>query len=330
MASNGTKTFTRTVGLKEYELKDHLGNVRAVVSDTKSGSAPTFYDALASGTYHYYPFGMAMPGLGSVSGQNAYRYGYNGKEKDADMKGSDATYDYGFRIYDARIAKFLSVDPLTKSYPWYTPYQFAGNTPIMAIDLDGLEPYPAICRQWASNSRLKTQGLLTNEDIKVIDNRNAKIALGGLVNVGLFFGGVVAAPYVAAEFSLLAETSWGSLPIVSNYITGFGEASLSAGLFDAGGQFAANTFSNRIGTGNWNILESAKDVNLNSSFLSTINPSNLMVNGFASSLINISAKSLMSDQKVSVGTPSQILFGTFGELGFGKYESFFSGSVNKS
>jgi predicted nuclease of predicted toxin-antitoxin system len=34
----------------------------------------------------------------------------------------------------------LSVDPLTKDYPWYTPYQFAGNTPIQAIDLDGLEP----------------------------------------------------------------------------------------------------------------------------------------------------------------------------------------------
>ncbi len=33
----------------------------------------------------------------------------------------------------------LSVDPLTKSYPWYTPYQFAGNNPVKFIDLDGLE-----------------------------------------------------------------------------------------------------------------------------------------------------------------------------------------------
>jgi hypothetical protein len=31
------------------------------------------------------------------------------------------------------------VDPLFKSYPWYTPYQFAGNKPIISIDLDGLE-----------------------------------------------------------------------------------------------------------------------------------------------------------------------------------------------
>lgn len=48
-------------------------------------------------------------------------------------------YDYGFRIYNPAIGKFLSVDPLTKSYPMLTPYQFASNGPIWAIDLDGLE-----------------------------------------------------------------------------------------------------------------------------------------------------------------------------------------------
>ena len=68
-----------------------------------------------------------------------YRYGFNGKEKDDDVKGSGMQYDYGFRIYDNRLGKFLSTDPLFKGYPFYTPYQFAGNKPIVAIDLDGLE-----------------------------------------------------------------------------------------------------------------------------------------------------------------------------------------------
>ena len=58
------------------------------------------------------------------------------------MGGSGATYDYGFRIYNPNIARFLSVDPLTSTYPWYTPYQFAGNRPILCIDLDGLEDLP--------------------------------------------------------------------------------------------------------------------------------------------------------------------------------------------
>ena len=63
-----------------------------------------------------------------------------GWQKDGEGEwGNSAHYDYGFRIYDPSIARFLSVDPLTASYPWYTPYQFAGNKPIVAIDLDGLE-----------------------------------------------------------------------------------------------------------------------------------------------------------------------------------------------
>jgi RHS repeat-associated protein len=80
-----------------------------------------------------------MPNRSENSAQ--YRFGFNGKEKDDEVKGQGAQYDYGFRIYDPRIAKFLSVDPLTASYPWYTPYQFAGNKPIWAVDLDGLEEY---------------------------------------------------------------------------------------------------------------------------------------------------------------------------------------------
>jgi hypothetical protein len=58
------------------------------------------------------------------------------------MGGGGSTYDYGFRIYNPQIARFLSVDPLAPSYPELTPYQYASNTPIFAIDLDGLEMLP--------------------------------------------------------------------------------------------------------------------------------------------------------------------------------------------
>lgn len=89
---------------------------------------------------HHYPFGSPLPTRTYQSGE--YRYGFNGKEQDNDMGNTaGAVYDYGFRIYDSRIAKFTSVDPLTADYPSLTPYQFASNTPIQAIDLDGLEAY---------------------------------------------------------------------------------------------------------------------------------------------------------------------------------------------
>lgn len=70
---------------------------------------------------------------------NSYRYGFNGKENDNEVKGEGNQQDYGMRIHDPRLGRFLSVDPITKQYPELTPYQFASNTPIGAIDLDGLE-----------------------------------------------------------------------------------------------------------------------------------------------------------------------------------------------
>lgn len=90
----------------------------------------------------YYPFGSLEPDR-TYSSAN-YRFGFNGKENDNEVKGTGNQQDYGMRIYDPRLGRFLSVDPLTKDYPWYTPYQFAGNKPIMATDLDGLEENIAI------------------------------------------------------------------------------------------------------------------------------------------------------------------------------------------
>jgi RHS repeat-associated protein len=88
----------------------------------------------------YYAFGMQMPGRKLSAG---YRYGFNGKENDNEVKGEGNQQDYGMRIYDGRIGKFLSVDPLTPKYPELTPFQFASNTPIQALDLDGLEGFIA-------------------------------------------------------------------------------------------------------------------------------------------------------------------------------------------
>jgi hypothetical protein len=44
-------------------------------------------------------------------------------------------------MYDPRVGKFLSVDPLTSRYPCLSPYQFAENQPVWAVDLNGLERY---------------------------------------------------------------------------------------------------------------------------------------------------------------------------------------------
>jgi RHS repeat-associated protein len=94
---------------------------------------------LNTGLSDYYPGGMQMPGRTFTAATSNYRYGFNGKEKDNEIKGEGNQYDYGMRIYDPRVGRFLSVDPLTKEYPELTPYQFASNRPIDGTDKDGLE-----------------------------------------------------------------------------------------------------------------------------------------------------------------------------------------------
>jgi RHS repeat-associated protein len=64
----------------------------------------------------------------------------NGQEKDDEFKGAGNSYDFIFRIFDSRLGRFLSTDPLTQKFPALSPYQHAGNNPIAAIDLEGLEP----------------------------------------------------------------------------------------------------------------------------------------------------------------------------------------------
>jgi len=114
-------------------------------------------------TIDYYPFGQEMPGR--VYSPTSYRYGFNGKENDNEVAGTGNWQNYGMREYDARVCRFISVDPLTKKYPELTPFQFASNTPIMGIDLDGTELLP-INSAWYHMKYLKNTPLITTEGPK--------------------------------------------------------------------------------------------------------------------------------------------------------------------
>ncbi len=82
------------------------------------------------------PGGMLMPGR-VFSSASGYRYGFNGKEKVDEIKGSGNSLDYGARIYAPRLVRWLSVDPLYKKYPSESPFLYTGGNPILYIDEDG-------------------------------------------------------------------------------------------------------------------------------------------------------------------------------------------------
>ncbi|QEC44391.1 RHS repeat domain-containing protein [Pseudobacter ginsenosidimutans] len=127
-------------GERMYELSNHLGNVLVTISDRKKGIADPlnaalikFFEPIVLSGTDYYPFGMAM----RVGGDNKYKYGFNGKENDNEVKGTGNQIDFGSRVHDVRIGRFLSMDPLQAKYPSFTPYHFAGNNPTASIDYDG-------------------------------------------------------------------------------------------------------------------------------------------------------------------------------------------------
>ncbi len=66
---------------------------------------------------------------------NSYRYGFNGKEKLDEMSQGD--YDFGSRLYNAKLGRWMSVDKYAAKYPDASPYSFALNNPILLVDPSG-------------------------------------------------------------------------------------------------------------------------------------------------------------------------------------------------
>lgn len=79
---------------------------------------------------------MTMPGR-SFSAASQYRYGFNGKENDNEVKGQGNQLDFGARIYDPRLGRFQSSDFFAALKPGICGYNFASDNPICRIDPDG-------------------------------------------------------------------------------------------------------------------------------------------------------------------------------------------------
>jgi len=130
------------LGKQVFELSNHLGNIIATITDKKlqvslNTTSTAYFEADVQTVQDYYAGGMIMQGRIYESGSDSYRYGFGGKEKDNENSGDGNKYDFGARIYDSRLSRWLSVDPLQSKYAGLTPYNYVANSPISAIDPDG-------------------------------------------------------------------------------------------------------------------------------------------------------------------------------------------------
>jgi RHS repeat-associated protein len=152
----GNSKGSDIVGLKQYELANHLNNVLEVISDRKWGVDDGVYNlttgaktsSTADGQTDYYvayiltysdydPYGTIQDGRKKTV--NDYRYGFQGQERDDELKGEGNSYNYEYRMHDPRIGRFFAIDPLAPKYPHNSVYAFSENILIHLIELEGLE-----------------------------------------------------------------------------------------------------------------------------------------------------------------------------------------------
>jgi RHS repeat-associated protein len=78
----------------------------------------------------YYPFGILLPNRHESTSE--YRYGYQGSEKDNEIKGPGNSHTTYFRQLDPRVGRWLSIDP--KATAFESPYISMGNNPMLYND----------------------------------------------------------------------------------------------------------------------------------------------------------------------------------------------------
>jgi len=145
--TSGNNTYSFTAALESYLIVSLnaagskfclLDNLALTTGGFVAGTVAGYFEGDVVSAQDYYPFGMGMPGR-ELAGAGM-RYGFNGKEKDDEVKGMGNSIDFGARGYDARLGRFLSVDPRTESMPAWSPYSHCFNNPIRFVDKDGELP----------------------------------------------------------------------------------------------------------------------------------------------------------------------------------------------
>ncbi|MBB6236396.1 RHS repeat-associated protein, partial [Pedobacter sp. AK013] len=149
----------------EYNLGDHLGNVRT-----------TFYKNPNTNQLEilqrddYYAFGLRKKALAGASNN---KYLYNGKELQEELE----QYDYGARLYDPVIGRFNVVDRFAEKYSSTSSYGYSANNPINLIDING----DSLWVSYAGNKILYNNGSFYNSDGSAYTGRGVKTDKNGNV-----------------------------------------------------------------------------------------------------------------------------------------------------
>lgn len=181
-APAGTLALVR--GDKQYQVANHLGQVLATVSDRRTavvgaGTTVDHYVAETLSSTDYDPFGAPSPGRFSET--RAYRFGFSGLERDDELKGTGNSYYTEERLFDPRIGRWLSPDPVQLSAG--SPYAGFSNNPLRfgdprgQLDWDGIKDVAKNVATTAMDMHRDTARLLSGQAAVEAIQRNLDKAM---------------------------------------------------------------------------------------------------------------------------------------------------------
>jgi RHS repeat-associated protein len=124
----------------------------------------------------------------------AYRFGFNGKEKDDEVHGATGTsMDFGDRMLDTRVGRWMSIDKLFHLTPDLSPYNYVANNPLRFTDPSGnflLDVHQRIVQNALNKFGLK---LPFAGEKNANDSKNLSFQFG-IVGQGTIFSGGITDP----------------------------------------------------------------------------------------------------------------------------------------
>jgi RHS repeat-associated protein len=186
---------------------DHLGSASIVTDD----------QGQVVERISYYPYGLerARQQLRQVDVPVAYRF--TGQEFEQEI----GLYDYGARFYDHVVGRFISVDPMAFSVTTeqlvnpgnLNYYAYAHNNPILFIDPDGRQSYPAI----KIHERLRLEPYVPQRLNKETGEKKVVGSSGVTIGYGYDIG-----THSAAEVKRDMAAAGISKDIIDTYVTAAG------------------------------------------------------------------------------------------------------------
>ena len=137
----------------------------------------------------YSPFGVELDGR-TVSG--GYRFGFNGKEKTDEISGEGNSYDFGARMLDPKIGRWLSIDPMARKQPEQSPFKAFLNCPLVYIDPNGMDEFERI--------------VIYNSKGQIIAHADKLIREGYYMSGGIFYLNETKIPELSNGFNYYSKT----------------------------------------------------------------------------------------------------------------------------